>query len=537
MVLTKIPGSLITDATITSADIQDSTITNAKMVVDPSNASNLSSGDVPLAQLGNVPDPNLSPALDDIALLAFKTQANGNLARYNLVDQSVDAFEDASGVNAPASTDASRDSSGKYYFGEVNTNATGGNIASYTSGATTYTVHSFLANGNFVPPSSGNIDAMLVGGGGGGGKAQGGGGGGGGMVAMTNFPVTATTYAIVIGAGGAGADYNTQPNSGEDGDPTTGFGETATGGGGGSFAATGRPGASGGGGGEPSHAGGTGTVPSVSSPTATGYGGYNGGTGAVSQGAGGAGLGQAGSNGGAGSGPRNAGNGRQHNIDGNNYYWGGGGGGASWGYDGGLGGTGGGGGGGGQSGPAVGGAGGGSALNAGNPGFDYGNPSSGGTTGGNGGANTGGGGGGGNTSGPSWTPTTQAAGGSGIVQVRYPNDTFASLGDMTLVSNSITAQAAPTKGDLVFTYSNGAGTAAVGTNITAEISMDGGTTWTNTSIAPGDVQGTTGGHTIVTKNNVSLTSTSGTSMRYRIKTLVQSVSLSTRIHAVSLGWS
>ena len=40
---------------------------------------------------------------DDIALLAFKTQANGSLARYNLVDQSVDAFEDASGVDAGTS--------------------------------------------------------------------------------------------------------------------------------------------------------------------------------------------------------------------------------------------------------------------------------------------------------------------------------------------------------------------------------------------------------------------------------------------------
>ena len=108
---------------------------------------------------------------------------------------------------------------------------------------------------------------------------------------------------------------------------------------------------------------------------------------------------------------------------------------------------------------------------------------------------------------------------------------------MTLVSNSTTAQAAPTKGDLVFTYTNGAGTAVVGTNITAEYSADNGSTWTDFGIAAGDVQGTTAGHTIVTKNNVSLTSTSGTSMRYRIKTLVQSASLITRIHAVSLGWS
>ena len=109
--------------------------------------------------------------------------------------------------------------------------------------------------------------------------------------------------------------------------------------------------------------------------------------------------------------------------------------------------------------------------------------------------------------------------------------------NMTLESNTTTTATAPTKGDLVFTYSNGAGTAVVGTNITAEYSADAGSTWTDFGIAAGDVQGTTGGHTIVTKNSVTLTSTSGTSMRYRIKTLVQSASMQTRIHAVSLGWS
>ena len=101
MALTKVVGGVIADSSITSTDITDSTITNAKMALDPSNASNLSSGDVPAAQLDNVPTDGLK---GDIALLAFKTQANGNLARYNLVDQSVDAFEDASGVDASAST-------------------------------------------------------------------------------------------------------------------------------------------------------------------------------------------------------------------------------------------------------------------------------------------------------------------------------------------------------------------------------------------------------------------------------------------------
>ena len=50
MPITKIVGGVIADTTITSTDILDSTITNAKLAVDPANASNLSSGDVPLAQ-------------------------------------------------------------------------------------------------------------------------------------------------------------------------------------------------------------------------------------------------------------------------------------------------------------------------------------------------------------------------------------------------------------------------------------------------------------------------------------------------------
>ena len=47
MAITKIPGGMIAASSITSADILDSTITNAKLALDPSNASNLSSGSVP----------------------------------------------------------------------------------------------------------------------------------------------------------------------------------------------------------------------------------------------------------------------------------------------------------------------------------------------------------------------------------------------------------------------------------------------------------------------------------------------------------
>ena len=56
---------------------------------------------------------------DDIALLGFKVASNGSLAKYNLVDQTVDDFQDTSGVDASASTNEVRDSSGKYYKGEA----------------------------------------------------------------------------------------------------------------------------------------------------------------------------------------------------------------------------------------------------------------------------------------------------------------------------------------------------------------------------------------------------------------------------------
>jgi hypothetical protein len=110
---------------------------------------------------------------------------------------------------------------------------------------------------------------------------------------------------------------------------------------------------------------------------------------------------------------------------------------------------------------------------------------------------------------------------------------------MTLISNATTAQATPTKGDLVMTYSDGAGTASIGdgTNgdVRAFISRDDGTTYTQATLAS---QGTTGGHTILTAHDLDISSQpSGTAMRYKITTHNQSASLETRIQAVSLGWS
>jgi hypothetical protein len=111
---------------------------------------------------------------------------------------------------------------------------------------------------------------------------------------------------------------------------------------------------------------------------------------------------------------------------------------------------------------------------------------------------------------------------------------------MTLVSNATEATAAPSKGDFVMTYTTaGGGSTTVGTDLTAEMSADDGATWTDLGLVAGDIQGTTGGHTIISKHDVTIstTITAPYKMRYRVKTINQSVGKDTRIQAVSLGWS
>ncbi len=84
--------------TIRTEDITASEVTTAKMAVDPTNADNLASGSVPAARLGNVDTSGIVANQDDIALLGFKVAANGSLARYNLVDQSIDEIKVAFGI-------------------------------------------------------------------------------------------------------------------------------------------------------------------------------------------------------------------------------------------------------------------------------------------------------------------------------------------------------------------------------------------------------------------------------------------------------
>ena len=505
-------GKVRPTVALTSSDIEDNAVTTSKLIDDAVttakiddltivNADISASAGIALSKLASDPTYDDSGLQDDIALLGFKVASNGSLAKYNLVDQAIDAFEDASGIDASASTNEIRDSSGKYY--------SGGSVVTSSGGAQTtvgdYTVHTFLTTSTYTVDVAVNHDILIVAGGGGGSGNDGGGGGAGGVRQLTAQSITAATHAITVGGGGAGVT-GTLGGKGGTSSVVTGSGTlSATGGGGGggesNNGATG--GSGGGGGGVSGNSGGAGNEGSYSPVE-----GYAGGAGTSSGGNyGGGSGGGAGAVGGAGGSSSTApgGDGVQNDYrTGSNIYYGGGGGGH------------------GRNAAGTGGQGGGGNGAVGNV---AGNPGTVNTGGGGGGTGEGGGGG------PSSSPA--GSGGTGIVVLRYGASPPI---DMTLVSNATTAvDGAPTTGDLVITYTDGAGTATVNTDIKAYISRDGSAYTSAVTLVS---QGTTGGHTILTANGVDLSGVaSGTSMRYKITTHNQSVAKDTRIQAVSLGWS
>jgi len=506
MALTKVTSGVRTLGTgeVVTANINDGDVTTAKMAVDPTNASNLASGSVPLAQLGNAPATDVTGLESDIALLAFKTQANGSLARYGLADQVIDSFEDTSGIDLSGSTNEIRNT-GNYIIGGTAGSST---ITKLTSG-TGWTVPTGVYNG----------EVLIVAGGGGGGT--GGGGGAGGVVHDTNHVLTAAasvTYAI--GVAGTGGTYtsNTDINGGN----TTFSTLTAVGGGGGGVrghAGTGARGQDGGSGGGADYASmhpgvstqqsaGTSTGGTITAYGTSGGWGYQGDPYLEGGGGGATGPGQ-GTKDNSRSGDGGRGLFSQIALDedattgNNNHGW-----------------------------LAAGGAGsrhhsyGGSYGKPGQDGGGVAGDSSGGAATA---ASYGSGGGGADTQ----ASSTGGVGAQGAVYIKYTPITEAAL---TLVSNATEAVDAVTKGDIVMTYSDGVGTTALNTDLTAEISADDGSTWTSVTLAS---QGTTAGHTIVTASDVTITSTitSPADMRYRIKTLNQAAGKQTRIQAVSLGWS
>ena len=223
----------------------------------------------------------------NIALLGFKTAVNGSLAVYNLVDQVVDEYTDATGIDASASTNENLTSG--YYRGAAVTTPSRTHDADQTGVDGDYTWFKWTdtgATGSFSTNIAQTAEWLVVAGGGGGagdnfgggvGGSRGVGGGGagglrtsygstsgGGASAEADLNLGAgTTYTITVGAGGsAGTDNGQVAGSGSAssiaGSDITDI--TTVGGGGGSpLTNNGATGGSGGGGGNGTN-GGAGTA-------------------------------------------------------------------------------------------------------------------------------------------------------------------------------------------------------------------------------------------------------------------------------------
>jgi len=476
-------------------------------------SEDITAGQVKSADIasGAIPETDLTPLETDIALLGFKVAANGSMAAYNLKDQFIDAFQDASGVDASASTDEVRNAS-DYYSGVFSVTVDN----TYSPAGTDY---------SYTVPSGITSLSFKIWGGGGGGCASGQSGGAGGYVAGDLAVSADDVLKIAVSqATSGGGGSSTGQGGGYSGiflgTHTHANAQAIAGGGGGGGTYRGGKGGdhdtNGQGGDGAWGANGTGGTLTAGGISGTiqgnGAGKLNTATsGSALQG----GLGAAGTQlspatyPGGGRGASRSGYSHATGGGGGGYY---GGGGADW-----------------VSTYGCGGGGGSGFMHSTNVTNKVGmvGPDSAGTAP--------------NTSDSDYTGQTAKGGcsnsssnegGGGLVVL---SGSGSGANNMTLVSNSTTADSVPTTGDIVMAYTNGAGTATVNTDIKAYVSRDDGTTWTQATLSS---EGTTGGHTILTAHNVDISSQpSGTSMRYKIETLNQSVSKETRIQAVSLGWS
>ena len=106
---------------------------------------------------------------DNISALSFKLATADSLSKFNLVDGFADDYNDATGVDATASSGEYRDSSGKYYSGNGSTTTT----YSYTGSEQSLTVPSGVTSIYMAVWGAGGNDGGNSGIGGGGGAAKG----------------------------------------------------------------------------------------------------------------------------------------------------------------------------------------------------------------------------------------------------------------------------------------------------------------------------------------------------------------------------
>ena len=526
MAKTKVKTRGLTDLNVTNAKIAAGTIDVTSKITGIVPAANLGTGTASsstyLAGDGSykaLSEYDDNTVQSNIAMLGFKVAINGSLAKYNLVDQAIDEYEDTSGIDASASTNEVRaGSAGAYYYSgavlpivtqDADETGTDGDYSWYKWTDT-------AATGSYSISSAVTHEFLVVAGGGGGGAIRGGGGGAGGLRTSygsvsgggtsaesdKDFGVD-VTYTITVGAGGAGnVSGGGSGSNGADGSASSITGSdiddvTTVGGGGGLGNASSGNGRDGGSGGamtdnQTSETTGQGTA-EEGFDGAPFYAGSSGG------GGGAAGLGIAGSSGAAGTG----GIGLDITITGSSVgYAGGGGGGAT------------------SSDTRA------TASHGGGAGGESGvTPAPSGT------ANTGGGGGGAYST----SAYDGGAGGSGIVVLRRLTETGSSYNDLTLQSTDTTASTAnPDYGELVCLIENSAGTATLNTDIKGYVSEDSGVTFTQGTFVDEGSWGTN--KKIIAFHDLDISAQSGSSMCYKITTHNQAVDKVTRVYATSLGW-
>ena len=193
-------------------------------------------GNIASARLTSVPAANVTGTLpasvldttvieNNIAMLAFFRASDNSKAKYSLVDQVVDEYVDATGVDAGNSTNESL--AGGAYSGDVapthDADATGTD-----GGDTWYKWTDTGATGSFTPAANGSYDFLVIGGGGSGSFGGGGAGGfrtsygsgdiSGGLSAVeSNLDlVSGTTYTMTVGAGRSPSDTGSRADTGDD---------------------------------------------------------------------------------------------------------------------------------------------------------------------------------------------------------------------------------------------------------------------------------------------------------------------------------
>ena len=169
MSTTKVTDNLRDTTEIDATKITTGTIPEARLAtLDATKLTgNIADARVPASAVTQHVTPFDSAQLEmNIAMLAFKVASANQLAKFQMVDQVIDEYQDATGIDASASTNEFTAGSGtaKYYIGGTGADPTGGN--STDTSVSGYKTHVFTGNGSLVVGSSGNVDILVVAGGG-----------------------------------------------------------------------------------------------------------------------------------------------------------------------------------------------------------------------------------------------------------------------------------------------------------------------------------------------------------------------------------